>query len=155
MRKVVPPPSIPDLSVTNSIKTVYCRNYAAGLDSPHFERRFSLAINAESEKLVWQNRFYSCVLNDAHWETALRYVELNPVRARLAKTAEEYRWSSARVAAVRRAHPPLLGPGSGDFLQNLERTYQILLRALPIGRPRKGPAIETPIPIPAIQSTTA
>ena len=31
---------------------------------------------------------YSCVLDDSHWETALRYVELNPVRARLAKTAE-------------------------------------------------------------------
>ena len=30
---------------------------------------------------VWQGRFYSCVLDDAHWETALRYVEMNPVRA--------------------------------------------------------------------------
>ena len=27
---------------------------------------------------VWQNRFSSCVLNDSHWETALRYVEVAP-----------------------------------------------------------------------------
>ena len=37
---------------------------------------------------LWQHRFYSCVLDDAHWETALRYVELNAVRGRLAKKAE-------------------------------------------------------------------
>ena len=46
---------------------------------------------------VWQNRFYSCVLDDSHWETALRYVELNPVRARLVKAAEDYRSPSAQA----------------------------------------------------------
>ena len=46
---------------------------------------------------VWQNRFYSCVLDDAHWETALRYVELNAVRARIAKSPADYRWSSAKA----------------------------------------------------------
>ena len=46
---------------------------------------------------VWQNRFYSCVLDDSHWETALRYIELNPVRARLAKAAEDHRWSTVRA----------------------------------------------------------
>ena len=50
---------------------------------------------------IWQNRFYSCVLDDSHWETALRYVEMNPAgartSARLAKTAEDYRWSSNRA----------------------------------------------------------
>ena len=46
---------------------------------------------------LWQGRFFSCVLDDAHWATALRYVEMNPVRARLAATAPDYRWSSARA----------------------------------------------------------
>ncbi len=46
---------------------------------------------------VWQGRFYSCVLDDAHWETALRYVEMNPVRAQVAKRAADFRWSSARA----------------------------------------------------------
>ena len=61
---------------------------------------------------VWQNRFYSCVLDDSHWETALRYVELNPARAqtsaRLAKTAEDYRWSSARAQLGLKAPPEWL-----------------------------------------------
>ena len=46
---------------------------------------------------VWQNRFYSAPLDRAHLGTALRYVDLNPVRARLAQTAVDYRWSSARA----------------------------------------------------------
>ena len=33
---------------------------------------------------VWQGRFYSCPLDDAHLWIALRYVERNPVRAGLA-----------------------------------------------------------------------
>jgi len=46
---------------------------------------------------LWQGRFYSCVLDTPHWETALRYVESNPVRARMVKTAADFRWSSARA----------------------------------------------------------
>src|SRR5215831_9314990 len=44
---------------------------------------------------VWQGRFYSCPLDDAHLWTALRYVELNPVRAGVVDAAERWRWSSA------------------------------------------------------------
>jgi putative transposase len=36
---------------------------------------------------VGQGRFYAAVLAQAHFATALRYVELNPVRARLVKHA--------------------------------------------------------------------
>ena len=34
-------------------------------------------------------------MDDAHLLTAIRYVELNPVRAGLAARAEDWRWSSA------------------------------------------------------------
>jgi putative transposase len=44
---------------------------------------------------VWQGRFYSCPLDDAHLWAAVRYVERNPVRAGLVERAEEYQWSSA------------------------------------------------------------
>ncbi len=44
---------------------------------------------------LWQGRFYSCVVDEAHFWSALRYVETNPVRAGLVGRAEEYRWSSA------------------------------------------------------------
>ncbi len=44
---------------------------------------------------VWQGRFYSCPLDDAHVWAAVRYVERNPVKAGLVEHAEAYRWSSA------------------------------------------------------------
>lgn len=43
----------------------------------------------------WQNRFYSCALDDVHLWNALRYVERNSVRARVVRTAWNYAWSSA------------------------------------------------------------
>jgi putative transposase len=44
---------------------------------------------------VWQGRFYSCPLDDYHLWIALRYAELNPVRAGLVPQAESWPWSSA------------------------------------------------------------
>ncbi len=44
---------------------------------------------------LWQNRFYSCALDDAHALNALAYVELNPLRAGMVKKAWDYEWSSA------------------------------------------------------------
>ncbi|HVI07348.1 MAG TPA: transposase [Candidatus Binatia bacterium] len=46
---------------------------------------------------VWQGRFYSCPLDQPHLWAALRYVELNPVRAAIVKSAEQWRWSTAAV----------------------------------------------------------
>ncbi len=46
---------------------------------------------------LWQGRFYSCVLDDSHLYAAVRYVEKNPVRAKLVKRAEDWCWSSARA----------------------------------------------------------
>lgn len=46
---------------------------------------------------LWQARFHSCVLDDDHLRAAMRYVELNPVRAGLVRNAEDYPWSSARA----------------------------------------------------------
>ena len=44
---------------------------------------------------LWQNRFYSCPMDVSHERAALRYVERNPVRARLVRLAWRYPWSSA------------------------------------------------------------
>src|SRR5258708_3716356 len=49
---------------------------------------------------VWQGRFYSCPLDDSHLWAALRYVELNPVRAGMVAAAEQWRWSSAAAHCV-------------------------------------------------------
>jgi putative transposase len=58
---------------------------------------------------VWQGRFYSCPLDESHLWKALRYVELNPVRAGMVATAEQWRWSSA-VAHCADSSPPDLDP---------------------------------------------
>jgi len=44
---------------------------------------------------LWQNRFYSCVLDFDHEIAAVRYVERNPVRARMVRLPWRYPWSSA------------------------------------------------------------
>lgn len=46
---------------------------------------------------LWQQRPFSCVLSEGHLRNALRYVELNPVRAGIVTSAGDYRWSSARA----------------------------------------------------------
>ncbi|MCB9850109.1 MAG: transposase [Phycisphaerales bacterium] len=44
---------------------------------------------------LWQNRFFSCLLDEHHCWEALRYVERNPVRARMVRLPWRYEWSSA------------------------------------------------------------
>jgi len=44
---------------------------------------------------LWQNRYFSCPMDDSHTFEALRYVEQNPVRAGLADQPWNYAWSSA------------------------------------------------------------
>jgi len=44
---------------------------------------------------LWQNRYYSCPVEDAGLASLMRYVELNPVRATLVRSAADYAWSSA------------------------------------------------------------
>lgn len=44
---------------------------------------------------VWQGRFYSCPLDDAHLWIALRCTERNAVRAGLVGEAQDWPWSSA------------------------------------------------------------
>lgn len=46
---------------------------------------------------LWQSRYYSTPLDSDHLVAALAYVELNPLRARLVRSAPEYAWSSARA----------------------------------------------------------
>jgi len=44
---------------------------------------------------LWQNRFFSCPLDDRHALLAVRYVEWNPIRAGICRVARRYAWSSA------------------------------------------------------------
>ena len=68
---------------------------AKGLGRTHF--RYTQYVNRLHGRSghLWQNRFYSCALDDDHYWTAMAYVEQNPVRARLVRRPWTYRWSSA------------------------------------------------------------
>ena len=46
---------------------------------------------------LWQERFYSFVMDEAHLLATVRYVELNPVRAGLCNRAEDWPWSSVHA----------------------------------------------------------
>jgi putative transposase len=46
---------------------------------------------------LWQGRFASAPMDEAHLRACARYVELNPVRAKLAADAAAWPWSSARA----------------------------------------------------------
>jgi putative transposase len=48
---------------------------------------------------LWQNRFFSCALDDDHLLHSVCYAERNPVRARMVRLAWRYRWSSAAAHA--------------------------------------------------------
>ncbi len=60
-------------------------------------RRYTRRVNAREgwRGHLWQERFHSFPMDEPHVLAAARYVELNPVRARLAKRAKIWPWSSA------------------------------------------------------------
>lgn len=60
---------------------------------------------------LWQNRFYSCALDELHLWRALAYVERNPVRAGWVRRAWTYAWSSAAAHTGKAAAPPWLDMG--------------------------------------------
>jgi putative transposase len=57
---------------------------------------------------LWQARPFSCALDEDHFWAAIRYVERNPVRARMVDRAEDYPWSSAAAHCGFRQTDPLL-----------------------------------------------
>ena len=61
-------------------------------------RRYTRRINFREKwrGYLWQGRFASFVMDEPYLLAAARYVELNPLRARLVGSAAEWPWSSAR-----------------------------------------------------------
>ena len=59
-------------------------------------RRYAGVIQARRKRSghFWQGRFGAVAMDEEHLAAALRYVSLNPVRARLVARAQDWRWSS-------------------------------------------------------------
>jgi len=110
-------------------------------------RRYTGFINARHRWTghLWQGRFGAVVMDEAHLAHAMRYVALNPVRARLVERAEDWAWSSVRAHLAGEddtlvaVHPAL--ERYGDFAAFLgspadyTESWQMLRRAETTGRP--------------------
>jgi putative transposase len=121
----------------------------AALGEAH--RRYTRHVNLREgwRGYLWQGRFASCPMDEAHLLACARYVELNPLRARLARRARDWRWSSARAHlagtddGLVRVRPLLaLAPDWPDFLaEGLDEADHEAIRAgertgRPLGSPR-------------------
>jgi putative transposase len=101
--------------MSNHVHLVVTPHHAdsLGLALRHTHGRYAIYWNAvhQSSGHAWQGRYYSCPLDRVHLWEALRYAELNPVRAGLAIEAK-----SVDVVQCSRH----CGNGSGNEILDLE-----------------------------------
>ena len=114
-------------------------------------RSYTRFINARAGTTghLWQGRYGSVAMDEGHLVAALRYVALNPVRARLVARAGDWRWSSARAHLAGRDDGVVsVAPALqcvGDFAAFLDEdfdeaaTYGPLRKAELVGRPVGAP----------------
>ena len=67
---------------------------------------------------LWQQRFYSVVMDERHCAAAMRYVELNPVRAGLVARAWDWPWSSVRANLGHHSDDLVDTARAGDIVSN-------------------------------------
>lgn len=85
---------------------------------------------------LFQSRFASVPMDEAHTIAAVRYVSLNPVRARLVARAEDWPWSSVRAHlsacddGLVRVQPVLQRVGDFPALIDPERSDSEAFRAI-------------------------
>jgi len=112
----------------------YClmSNHVHLIAIPHAEESLALAVGRTHFRYtqyinrfhrrsghLWQGRFYSCALDERHFWLAMKYVELNPVRAGLCRKAWRYEWSSASVHVDNGARSAILNlPGWYDMISS-------------------------------------
>jgi putative transposase len=62
-------------------------------------RRYAGVIQARRKRTghFWQGRFGAVAVDEPYLAAALRYISLNPVRARLVERAQDWRWASTRA----------------------------------------------------------
>jgi len=110
-------------------------------------RAYAGQINARRKKTghFWQGRFGCVAMDNDHALSALRYVLLNPVRAKLCDKPEQWEWSSARAYLKGRddgitetSDMRELCPDIKSLLANTpeqEMAEMLLRRAESVGRP--------------------
>jgi len=115
--------------MTNHVHFICIPSHEDGIRQAFSEthRRYSRMINFRYgwRGYLFQGRFLSYVLSEAHLYAAVRYVELNPVKARIVSKAEDYSWSSAKHH-VHKAQDPLC---SKSFLEDEIQDWRAYLAA--------------------------
>ena len=137
----------------NHVHLILVPSEAAGLARALGEthRRYAGYVNARARRSghLFQGRFASVAMDEGHVLAAVRYVALNPVRARLVKQARDWEWSSVR-AHLRGKDDSLVTVGpvlerAGRFAALLQQPvapdeFTALRGAEGIGRPVGAPA---------------
>jgi putative transposase len=122
----------------------YClmSNHVHSILTPKHEHSLSLAIReihktytrrTNSRRGVkghlFQGRFFSCALDQAHYLTTMCYVERNPVKVKMVKNAWDYKWSSAKYHAGE--EPSSLLVQNSDSLLGSHKEWKKELRREP------------------------
>ena len=113
-------------------------------------RRYTWQVNRRAgwTGYLWQGRFASFPMEARHAYAAIRYVERNPVEARLVTRAEDYPWSSANAHVLGTPDPLLTShflkeriTDWADFLRGTEDDVlgRTLARHGGVGRPLGSP----------------
>jgi putative transposase len=91
----------------NQIHLILCPSDPDGLRRAlaQVHRRYAGHIHARRRRTghFWQGRFGAVAMDEDHLLAAVRYVALNPVRARLVERAPDWRWSSVHAHLAGRA----------------------------------------------------
>jgi putative transposase len=108
-------------------------------------RRYTSFINARGRWTghLFQSRFASVAMDESHLRSAVSYVSLNPVRARIVSRAEDWVWSSVRAHLAGEDDSlvsvcPVLDRWPnfrGLLLEDCEEDFTSLREAEGIGRP--------------------
>jgi len=101
----------------------------------HAHGRFSQYWNTERRRTghVWQNRYYSCPVEEAKVGQVIAYVEENPVRADMVEQAQDFFWSSARSHTGTTQPDPWLDRAWFDARWSAEEWRTVLANRIPGG----------------------
>lgn len=99
-------------------------------------QRYTCYYNRKYDRIgtLWNGRYRSIpILDETYWLTCLRYIEQNPVRARLVRDPGDYSWSTYGIHALGRPsgwivlHDAYLALGPGSVER--EETYRAFCAA--------------------------
>lgn len=129
---------------------------------PHSEGGLSAALSVTHRKytrlvnfregwrgFLWQGRFASFPMDEQYLLACARYVELNPVRAKLSRRAQDWKWSSARAHMGLAADPLVDVNGIGDMVDDWKEFLSGCLNEKELDAIRSGERTGRPLGSPS------